>query len=50
MVAYAPPQASVLFWRCRLASYHSQPLLGGRRKPKNVTHGTATAMQLSSKS
>ena len=50
MVACAPPQASVLFCRRRLGIYHSQPLLGGRKKPKNATHGTATAMQLSSKS
>ena len=50
MVACAPPQASVLFWRRRLGSYHSQPLLGGRRKSQNATHGTATVMQLSSKS
>ena len=34
MVACAPLQASVLFWRRRLGSYHSRPLLGGRRKPK----------------
>ena len=47
LVAGAPPQASVLFWRRRLGSYHSQPLLGGR-KPQNATNGAATAMQLSS--
>ena len=40
--------ASLRFvWRRRVGSYHSQPLLDGR-KPKNATHGTATAMQLSS--
>ena len=49
VVACAPPKASASFWRRRLG-YHFQPLLGGRRKPKNATHGTATAMQLSSKS
>ena len=50
MVACALPQVSHLFWRHRLGSYHSQPLLGGRRKTKNATHGTATEIQLSSKS
>ena len=50
MIAWAPPQAPVSFWRRRLGSYHSQPLLGGRKKPKNATRGTATATQLSSKS
>ena len=50
MIAWEPPQAPVSFWRRRLGSYHSQPLLGGRKKPKNATHGTATATQLSSKS
>ena len=42
--------ASLCFvWRRRLGSYHSQPLLGGRGKPKNATHGTATAIKLSLK-
>ena len=27
-----------------IGSYHSQPLLGGRRKPKNATHKTVTAI------
>ena len=47
IVACSLPAASVLLWRRRLGSYHSQLLLSGRRKFLNATHGTATAMQLS---
>ena len=50
IAACAPPQASFFLWRRRLGSCHAQPHFGGRRKSKNATHGTATAMQLSSKS
>ena len=35
------------FWRRRLASYHSQLILSGRRKPMIATHGTTTTMQQS---
>ena len=33
IVTCYPRKASVLFWRCRLRSYHSQLISSGRRKP-----------------
>ena len=47
IVACSPTTASVYFLRRGLGSYHSQLLFSGRRKTLNATHGTATAMQLS---
>ena len=47
IIACSPPTASLFLWRLRLASYHSQLLLSGRRKPLNATHGTTTTMQQS---
>ena len=37
ILAGAPPQASVLFWWCRLGGLHSQPLLGWRSRKLSLS-------------